>query len=230
MSKKLNTSVNKEVSEKKQDEDVTSASLTQSVLSMKANPKSKDDLKRVFENGMQDVLKGLDEGKNKTMDYGFVKGVMETSLAGKMYAQVSGKTLNVPDISFDDQGVMQVNMESYDPKEDVLAKHEQKVTAKRLDPKPVKEQDDYGDVARDFASRNPVSMLVKSAKSLSKGDAATAAKQFADGIPIVNMAKTAGHAAKVHESRVKNAEALQGRVLAATGLDDQKTADAGMDY
>lgn len=195
---------------------------SEQVVSVKSQSSSQDTVKKAFETNMQSVIKGLDEGKNKTMDPDFVHHVFETTYMGKLYAQMSGKSVNVPDISFDEKGLLQVDMAKYDPKEDVLEQSKDK--RKQLTAQPVKEQDGYQDVLKDSISRNPISGMVRSAKSLRQGETGDAAKSLLESIPVINAAKTIQHGVSVHKSRVEEAEALQKRVMTATGMGAEKSA------
>lgn len=174
-----------------------------------------------YQNKLETVLRGVDAGKNKEMDKTFCVHVMEASVAGKLFAQKSGKSLDVPDISFDARGVMQVDMVHYDPKEDVPARS----AGKRLTAQKAPESAGYGDVALDMVKRNPVSGLIGSAKALSKGDVGSAVKQAVSGVPVVNACLTAKQAMGVHQDRVSQAEAMQKRVLSAAGLTSDKESD-----
>lgn len=216
MSKKLNI----QPAQSKEKQETKSGLATDA----KQKPWTLAQYQKDYEEKLKGVLTGLDAGKNKEMDKKFCMNVMEASIAGKQLAQKSGKVVNVPDISFDDGGVMQVDMVSYDPKEDVP----QRQTGKRLDAKPAKEQEGYDDVAKDLLRNNPVSSLVRSAKSLSKGDVGDAMKHAVQGVPFVSTAMAAKQAYGVHQDRVKAAEDLQKRVMGAAGLSDQK--DAGMEF
>lgn len=190
----------------------------------KKKPWTVSQYEQDYLNKLEDVLRGRDAGKNKEMDKAFCVDVMEASVAGKLFAQKSGKSVNVPDISFDVKGVMQVDMVDYDPKEDVPVRS----AGKRLTAQKTPETAGYGDVALDMVKRNPVSGLIGSAKALSRGDVGSAVKQAVSGVPVVNACLTAKQAMGVHQDRVSQAEAMQKRVLSAAGLTSDK--ESGMEF